>query len=400
MYHSFFEAEEQALFTSGYYREFAEFSASEKGFPYAIHQNKTVTVWCSNNYLGMRNHPDVIAAAQNCMQEIGIGSGGTRNISGTHAAIVALETTLADFHNKEKALVFNSGFMANWTILEALGKCFPDAVFFSDEKNHASLIKGLQATKCEKRIFKHNDSQDLAKQLAEFPNSKPKIIVFESVYSMDGSIAPIKEFCDLAEKHQAITFLDEVHAVGLYGNTGEGMAGQLNLAHRIDLLQGTLGKAFGAIGGYVVGKEKWLNVLRHTASGFIFTTTLPPVICAAANASIQWIATHPTLRAKHQAQVEFCKSAILAAGLPLKPTKTHILPLCIGDMESAKKIQQQLLEKHQIYLQAIGYPTVDRNEAIFRITPTPFHSNEMCLSLVAALLEEMRELNYKTYFPS
>lgn len=379
------EAQWKSFQTEGYTRDFTYLQPNEVGLPFATINGHSVVVWCSNDYLGLRQHPSVIAAARDALQKFGVGSGGTRNISGSHPAILSLEKRLAALHAAEQSLVFNSGFMANWTVLESLGKIFPDAVFFSDFKNHASIIKGLKAHRCEKRIFEHNNITDLAEQLASVPLQQPKWIVFESVYSMDGSIAPIEAVCDLAERFNAMTYLDEVHAVGLYGNGGAGKAMELGLSNKIDLLQGTLGKAFGSMGGYIVGKHSLIELIKHLASGFIFTTSLSPVLCAAAIASIDIIRNQPELREAHQAQVALCKSYFNDFKIPFTPTETHLIPVQVGDIGRAKAIQQRLLSEFGIYVQAIGYPTVQKSEAIFRITPTPLHTPAQALHLAESL---------------
>ncbi len=374
----------------GRYRVFTPIARQRGAFPHAEFclpdgRKKTVTVWCGNDYLGMGQHNVVLNAMHQALDEFGSGSGGTRNISGNMTLHIELERELATLHQHESALVFNSGYMANATTLATLARILPNAIFYSDEKNHASMIEGIRFTRCEKHIFKHNNPNHLRSLLAAAPRQACHIVVCESVYSMDATLAPISQILDVAEEFGAFTYLDEVHAVGLYGEHGAGIAERDNVLHRVSLVQGTLGKAFGLMGGYITGNPSVIDAIRSMAPGFIFTTSLPPVIAAGAIASVRYVSSHPECRVQHQKAVTMTKNALRAAGLPLLDTPSHILPLHIGDARKAKRFSDCLLHEHGIYLQPINYPTVPRGHELFRITPTPLHTQTHIAQLSSAL---------------
>jgi 5-aminolevulinate synthase len=372
------------------YRIFTPLTREPGSFPEAAWtrpdgQTRPVTIWCSNDYLGMGQHPVVLNAMQEALRSYGAGSGGTRNISGNTPLHTTLEEEIADLHGQQSAIVFNSGYLANATVLASLARLLPEPVFFSDAKNHASMIEGMRLSRAEKHIFRHNDAGHLDELLTGAPASASRIVVLESVYSMDGSIAPLAAILDVAEKHGAFLYLDEVHGVGLYGAQGAGIAEAAGVQKRLGLVQGTFGKAFGLIGGYVAGPRAVIDALRSVASGFIFTTSLPPVIAAGAFASIRHTRQHPELRAQHQMVVANTKAALLKAGLPLLPGPSHILPLHIGNARTAKTVSDRLLYDHGIYVQPINYPTVPKGEERFRLTPTPLHTQGHIDALASAL---------------
>ncbi len=376
----------------GRYRIFTPIARQRGAFPSAELRlpdgsKKNVTVWCGNDYLGMGQNEQVLNAMHQAVDEFGSGSGGTRNISGNMPVHSELEVELADLHQQQAALVFNSGYMANATTLATLAKILPNAIFYSDAKNHASMIEGIRHTRCEKHIFEHNNPQHLRELLAAAPKDACKVVVFESVYSMDATFAPLSAMLDVAEEFGAFTYLDEVHAVGLYGARGGGVAERDGVLHRINLIQGTLGKAFGLIGGYITGTRTIIDAIRSMAPGFIFTTSIPPVIAAGAVASVRYVKSHPELRTKHQQVVQEAKDALHAANLPLLETPSHILPLHIGDARKAKALSDCLLFDYGIYVQPINYPTVPRGNERFRITPTPLHTSAHIAELVSALDE-------------
>jgi 5-aminolevulinate synthase len=376
----------------GRYRTFIELERIAGQFPTALWhgpdgQRRRVTVWCSNDYLGMGQHPDVLAAMHRAIDLSGAGTGGTRNISGTNRQHVQLETELADLHGKDAALIFTSGWISNLAALGTLGKLMPGCAVFSDALNHNSMIEGIRRSGAERFIFRHNDAAHLDELLSSIAPDRPKIVAFESVYSMDGDVAPIAAICDVAEKHGAITYLDEVHAVGLYGARGGGMAEQQGLADRVTLIEGTLAKAFGVMGGYVAGPALLLDVIRSFADSFIFTTSLCPHLAAGALAAVRHLKAHPEERSRQKNNVARLKAMLQAADMPVLDTPSHILPLIIGDAHLCRRASELLLTEHSIYVQPINYPTVPRGQERLRITPTPYHSEEHMEALVAALVE-------------
>ena len=352
-----------------------------------------ITVWCSNDYLGMGQNRNVLDAMVDAIERLGAGAGGTRNISGNHHLIVQLEKELADLHQKEAALVFTSGYVANEATLSTLSKLLPDCVVISDELNHASMIQGILHGKAEKRVFKHNDLADLEALLKSIDPKRPKILAFESVYSMDGDICPMHEICDLAEKYNAFTYLDEVHAVGMYGPNGGGIADREGLMDRIDIIQGTLAKAYGVIGGYIAAKTSTVDAIRSFASGFIFTTTLPPAVAAGALTSVRHLKTCDEERLLQQKQANRLKDMLRKAEIPYIHSDTHIVPVLVGDPVLCKEVSDRLLGQYGMYIQPINYPTVPRGTERLRITPGPLHTTEMLEELVAALSKIWSEIN-------
>ena len=381
----------ETLHREGRYRVFADLKRRRGLFPVADHfaQNgsREVTVWCSNDYLGMGQHPRVLAAMHEAIDAVGAGSGGTRNISGTTHYHVELEGELADLHGKEAALLFTSAYVANDATLSTLVKLVPGTVVFSDEKNHASMIEGIRHGQCEKHIFRHNDVADLEAKLKRFPKGTPKIIAFESVYSMDGHIAPIAAICDLAEKYGALTYLDEVHAVGMYGPRGGGIAERDGVMDRVDIINGTLAKGFGVMGGYIAGSRNLCDAIRSFASGFIFTTSLAPAIVAGALASVRHLKTSAIERARHQERVRTLKRLLKDRRLPVMDNPSHIVPVMVGCPVHCKAVTDALLHHYGIYVQPINYPTVSKGTERMRLTPSPAHSDEQMASLVYALGE-------------
>jgi 5-aminolevulinate synthase len=374
----------------GRYRVFADIRRACGSFPKGAlatmrGDRRPITVWCSNDYLGMGQHPTVLAAMQAALAQAGAGSGGTRNISGTTPYHVALEAELADLHRKESALLFTSAYVANEAALSTLQKLMPTAVVFSDARNHASMIAGIRNGGCERRIFQHNDLADLKRLLRAEPPARPKIIAFESVYSMDGTIAPIAAMCDLADRYGALTYLDEVHAVGLYGPRGGGIAERDGVAHRVDIINGTLAKGFGVMGGYIAGRRDAVDAIRCFAPSFIFTTSLAPVLAAGATASVRHLKCSSAEREGHQARAGEVKRRLEAAGLPVMPNPSHIVPVHVGDPVLCKAVADALLERFAIYVQPINYPTVARGSERLRLTPTPQHDEDDIAHLVRAL---------------
>ena len=390
-YRGIFEDAVDALRTEKRYRVFADLERVAGQFPRAIYRDdadnrRDITIWCSNDYLGMSQNPDVIAAMQDAAARLGVGSGGTRNISGTNRPLVELERSLADLHRKEAALVFTSGFVSNEAAIATIGRLLPDGIIFSDQLNHASMIQGVRQSGMQKVIFRHNDVAHLRDLLAATDRKRPKLICFESVYSMDGDVAPIKEICDLAEEFGALTYIDEVHAVGMYGPRGGGIAEREGLMERIDIIEGTMAKGFGVMGGYITANRAIIDAVRSYAPEFIFTTSLPPALCAAARASIEHLKTSGHERLMHQRQAHLTKTILADAGLPVMETETHIVPLLVGDARAVKAASDMLLDKHNIYIQPINYPTVPKGTERLRITPTPLHSDEMIFALRHALV--------------
>lgn len=388
-YEGFFKTRIDALKAEGRYRVFADLERKAGAFPRALdHQRgNEITVWCSNDYLGMGQHPAVRAAMHEAIDKAGTGAGGTRNISGTTHYHVTLEQELALLHDKPTALVFTSGYVANDAALSTLARQMPNCIVYSDALNHASMIEGIRHGRCEKHIFKHNDPADLARLLASADPARPKLVVFESVYSMDGDIAPIGELCDVAQRYGAMTYLDEVHAVGLYGPTGAGIAERDGVSDKVDIIQGTLAKAFGLIGGYVAGSATMVDFLRSYAPGFIFTSSLPPSICAGAIASIRTVKAATEMRVRHQDRAALLKRRLAEANLPVMPSPSHVVPVLVGDARLCKDASDELMERHRIYVQPINFPTVPHGTERLRLTPTPQHSDADIEALVAALCD-------------
>jgi len=373
------------------YRVFADLERIAGRFPHAIWHSpqgqRNVIIWCSNDYLGMGQHPKVIGAMVETATRMGAGAGGTRNIAGTNHPLVELEAELADLHGKEAALVFTSGYVSNQTGIPTIAKLLPNCLILSDAWNHNSMIEGVRQSGCEKAIWRHNDMQHLEELLAAQPADRPKLIAFEGLYSMDGDVAPVKAICDLAEKYGAMTYCDEVHAVGMYGPRGGGQCAHQGEMHRVDVLEGTLAKAFGCLGGYIAGSANLIDAVRSYAPGFIFTTALPPAVCAGIVAAIRHLKESDWERQRHQDRAARVKAVLHSAGLPVMASETHIVPLFVGDPEKCKQASDMLLADHGIYIQPINYPTVPRGTERLRITPTPFHSDALIAELQDALVE-------------
>jgi len=395
-YERYFAEAITGLKTEGRYRIFADLERRAGDFPRANRHVSDrvdrVTVWCSNDYLGMGQNPKVIAAMHAALDDSGAGAGGTRNIAGTNHHHVLLERELAELHGKESALLFTSGYVSNMASLATLAAKLPGCVVLSDEMNHASMIEGIRHSRADKQIFKHNDAGDLDRRLAEIAPDRAKIVAFESVYSMDGDIAPLAELCDVADKHGAMTYLDEVHAVGLYGAHGGGISERDGVAQRLTVIEGTLAKAYGVLGGYIAASAALTDFVRSFASGFIFTTALPPAIAAGALASVRHLRASNVERECHQERAETCRKRLLEADLPVMPSESHIVPVLVGDPVLCRQVTDILLDRYGVYIQPINYPTVQRGTERLRITPSPVHSDADMDHLVQALSEIWAEL--------
>ncbi|BBE74180.1 5-aminolevulinate synthase [Oharaeibacter diazotrophicus] len=395
-YDTFFDDAVRALQAEKRYRVFADLERIAGRFPVALWRRegdtREITVWCSNDYLGMGQHPSVIGAMCEAAQRMGAGAGGTRNISGTNHPLVELEAELADLHGKEAALIFTSGYISNEAAISTIAKLLPDCLILSDQLNHASMIHGVRSSGVAKQVWRHNDLGHLEDLLKAAGRERAKLVVFESVYSMDGDVAPIEAIADLADKYNAFTYIDEVHAVGMYGPRGAGICERDGVMDRIDVIEGTLAKGFGVMGGYVTGKAAVVDSVRSYAPGFIFTTALPPGLCAAATASIRHLKQSSVEREAHQRQSARTKAVLKARGLPVMPSETHIVPLLVGNPDLCKQATDILLEKHGIYIQPINYPTVPRGTERLRITPTPFHHDGLIDHLAEALVDVWQTL--------
>ena len=390
----------ERLHAEGRYRVFIDILRDRGSFPnarcFAGHNGpKPITVWCSNDYLTMGQNPKVIAAMEEALHDVGAGSGGTRNIGGNSHYHVELESELAELHGKESALLFTSGYISNEATLSTVARLMPGCIVFSDQLNHASMIAGIRNSGCEKKVFRHNDVAHLEELLAAADPDAPKLIAFESVYSMDGDVAPIAAICDLADRYNALTYLDEVHAVGMYGPRGGGISERERIAHRLTIIEGTLGKAFGVMGGYIAAERNIVDVIRSYAPGFIFTTSLSPVLVAGALASVRHLKQSSAEREAQHAAAERLKALFAEARLPVMPSTTHIVPLLVGDPVTAKRISDVLLAEYGIYVQPINYPTVPRGTERLRFTPGPAHSETMMRDLTAALVEIWSRLEMK-----
>jgi 5-aminolevulinate synthase len=396
-YNRYFENALDRLRDERRYRVFADLERLAGRFPRAIwhspHGPRDVIVWCSNDYLGMGQHPKVIGAMVATATRMGTGAGGTRNIAGTNHPLVDLERELADLHGKEAALVFTSGYVSNETGISTIAKLLPNCLILSDERNHNSMIEGVRQSKCEKQIFRHNDMVHLEELLQMADQHRPKLIVFETLYSMDGDVAPISRICDLARHHGAMTYADEVHAVGMYGARGAGQAEQQGAMARLDVIEGTLAKAFGCLGGYITAGAPLIDAVRSYAPGFIFTTALPPAICAAAAAAIRHLKTSSFERERHQERAARVKAVLNSAKLPVMASDTHIVPVFVGEPDKCKQATDLLLAEHGIYIQPINYPTVPKGSERLRITPSPYHDDALINALAEALVDVWEQLS-------
>jgi 5-aminolevulinate synthase len=399
-YNDFFTDALARLHSERRYRVFADLERIAGRIPHAIWHSpqgpKNVVIWCSNDYLGMGQHPKVIGAMVETATRAGTGAGGTRNIAGNNHPLVQLECELADLHGKEAALVFTSGYISNETSISTLARHMPNCLILSDALNHNSMIEGVRQSRCEKQIFHHNDMQHLEALLARAAPDRPKLIVFESLYSMDGDLAPVSRICDLAERYGAMTYIDEVHAVGMYGPRGGGISERDGAMGRIDVIEGTLAKAFGCLGGYIAGSRILVDTVRSYAPGFIFTTALPPAVCAAAAAAVRHLKTSQWERERHQDRAARTKAVLTAAALPVMHSASHIVPVFVGDPERCKEASDLLLTDHGIYIQPINYPTVPKGTERLRITPSPYHDDGLIDTLAEALVDVWQRLQLPT----
>jgi 5-aminolevulinate synthase len=395
-YNDYFVDALAALHAERRYRVFADLERIAGRFPHAVWHSpagpRNVVIWCSNDYLGMGQHPKVIGAMVETATRMGTGAGGTRNIAGNNHPLVELERELADLHRKEAALVFTSGYVSNQTGIATLARLMPNCLILSDASNHNSMIEGVRQAHCERRIFRHNDMAHLEELLAAADPARPKLIVFESLYSMDGDVAPVNRICDLAERYGAMTYVDEVHAVGMYGPRGAGIAERDGAMGRIDVIEATLAKAFGCVGGYIAASATLIDAVRSYAPGFIFTTALPPPVAAAATAAIRHLKTSQWERERHQDRAARTKAVLTAARLPVMTSPTHIVPVFVGDPERCKEASDLLLTEHGVYIQPINYPTVPRGTERLRITPSPYHSDDLVDELAEALIDVWQRL--------
>jgi 5-aminolevulinate synthase len=395
-YSKFFSDALNRLHDERRYRVFADLERIAGRFPHAVWHTpngpRNVVIWCSNDYLGMGQHPKVVGAMVETATRVGTGAGGTRNIAGTHHPLVQLEEELADLHGKQAALLFTSGYVSNQTGISTLAKLMPNCLILSDALNHNSMIEGIRQAGCDRVVFRHNDVAHLEEQLKAADPARPKLIACESLYSMDGDVAPLAAICDLAERYGAMTYVDEVHAVGMYGPRGGGIAERDGVMHRIDVLEGTLAKAYGCLGGYIAANKDIVDAVRSYAPGFIFTTALPPAICSAATAAIKHLKSSSWERERHQDRAARVKAILTAAGIPVMSTDTHIVPVFVGDAELCKKACDLLLEDHGIYIQPINYPTVAKGAERLRITPSPYHDDVLIDHLAESLLQVWDEL--------
>jgi 5-aminolevulinate synthase len=395
-YHGYFVGALARLRAERRYRVFADLERIAGRFPHALWHSpqgaKEVVIWCSNDYLGMGQHPKVIGAMVETATRMGTGAGGTRNIAGNNHPLVELERELADLHRKDAALVFTSGYVSNETGISTLARLMPNCLILSDALNHNSMIEGVRQAHCEKQIFRHNDMAHLEQLLAVADPLRPKLIVFESLYSMDGDVAPVAPICDLAARYGAMTYIDEVHAVGMYGARGAGIAERDGVMDRIDVIEGTLAKAFGCVGGYIAGSGTLIDAVRSYAPGFIFTTALPPSVCAAATVAIRHLKASNWERERHQERATRTKAVLTAAALPVMTSPTHIVPVFVGDPERCKEASDLLLAEHGIYIQPINYPTVPKGKERLRITPSPYHDDGLIDTLAEALVDVWERL--------